>query len=111
MKSQDGIDIGFMHAALRLAARGWGRVQPNPLVGAVLVRDGQVVGAGSPREYGAAHAAVESIQAAVTAARGATLYVTLEPCAHFGKPPPCPDAIIAAGISRVVFAAADPNTQ
>jgi diaminohydroxyphosphoribosylaminopyrimidine deaminase / 5-amino-6-(5-phosphoribosylamino)uracil reductase len=100
-----------MRRALELARRGWGSVHPNPLVGAVVVRDDAVVGEGFHEEYGGPHAEVIALGNAGDAARGATLYVTLEPCAHHGKTPPCVDAIIAAGISRVVYAAADPNTR
>jgi diaminohydroxyphosphoribosylaminopyrimidine deaminase / 5-amino-6-(5-phosphoribosylamino)uracil reductase len=99
----------FMRRALALARRGWGRVHPNPLVGAVVVRDGQIIGEGWHTEHGGAHAEVEALRAAGPAARGATLYVTLEPCAHHGKTPPCTDAIVAAGIDEVVYAARDPN--
>lgn len=109
MNAQDGIDIGYMHAALRLAEKGWGRVQPNPIVGAVVVVDRQVVGEGYHPEFGGPHAEVEVLRAAGDAARGATLYVTLEPCSHHGKTPPCTEAIIAAGIKRVVYGASDPN--
>ncbi len=98
-----------MRRALELAPRGWGRVHPNPMVGAVLVRDGRIVGEGWHEEYGGPHAEVRAIQQAESAARGATLYVTLEPCAHEGKTPPCTDAIQRAGIARVVFAAHDPD--
>jgi diaminohydroxyphosphoribosylaminopyrimidine deaminase / 5-amino-6-(5-phosphoribosylamino)uracil reductase len=111
MNAQDGIDIGYMHAALRLAEKGWGRVQPNPIVGAVVVLDREVVGEGFHGEFGGPHAEVEAIRAAGESARGATLYVTLEPCSHHGKTPPCTDAIIGAGISRVVYGATDPNHQ
>ncbi|HEV2147299.1 MAG TPA: bifunctional diaminohydroxyphosphoribosylaminopyrimidine deaminase/5-amino-6-(5-phosphoribosylamino)uracil reductase RibD, partial [Longimicrobiaceae bacterium] len=90
---------------------GWGRVAPNPLVGAVVVNGGEVVGEGYHTEYGRPHAEVEALRAAGEAARGATLYVTLEPCAHHGKTPPCTDAILAAGVRRVVFAASDPNPK
>ncbi|HEX2165614.1 MAG TPA: bifunctional diaminohydroxyphosphoribosylaminopyrimidine deaminase/5-amino-6-(5-phosphoribosylamino)uracil reductase RibD [Longimicrobiales bacterium] len=100
-----------MRRALELARRGWGSVHPNPLVGAVLVRDGAVVGEGFHAEYGGPHAEVVALREAGEAARGATLYVTLEPCAHHGKTPPCVDAIIAAGVARVVYAVADPNTR
>jgi diaminohydroxyphosphoribosylaminopyrimidine deaminase/5-amino-6-(5-phosphoribosylamino)uracil reductase len=110
MDAQDGIDIGYMHAALRLAERGWGHVHPNPIVGAMVILDRQVVGEGYHRRYGEAHAEIEAIHAAGERARGATLYVTLEPCCHHGKTPPCTDAIIKAGIARVVYAAADPNS-
>jgi len=100
-----------MRRAIELARRGWGRVHPNPLVGAVLVRDGVVVGEGAHREYGQAHAEVEALRAAGEHARGATLYVTLEPCAHHGKTPPCTEALLAAGVSRVVYAVADPDPR
>ncbi|MBI4512502.1 MAG: bifunctional diaminohydroxyphosphoribosylaminopyrimidine deaminase/5-amino-6-(5-phosphoribosylamino)uracil reductase RibD [Gemmatimonadetes bacterium] len=98
-----------MRRALALAARGWGRVCPNPLVGAVVVRDGQVVGEGFHGSYGGAHAEVEALRAAADRARGATLYVTLEPCNHHGKTPPCTEAILRAGVRRVVYAVADPT--
>lgn len=104
-------DRRFMGRALELAESGWGRVHPNPLVGAVVVRDGQVVGEGAHREFGGPHAEVEALQAAGDRAGGATLYVTLEPCAHHGKTPPCTDAILAAGIRRLVYAAGDPHPQ
>ncbi|HEU4763531.1 MAG TPA: bifunctional diaminohydroxyphosphoribosylaminopyrimidine deaminase/5-amino-6-(5-phosphoribosylamino)uracil reductase RibD [Gemmatimonadales bacterium] len=98
-----------MERALGLAWRGWGRVHPNPLVGAVVLRDGEVVGEGWHAEFGGPHAERVALDAAGPAARGATLVVTLEPCAHHGKQPPCTEAIAAAGIARVVVAAADPN--
>ncbi len=98
-----------MSRALTLAERGWGRVHPNPLVGAVLVRDGVVVGEGWHAEYGDRHAETIALAAAGDSARGATLYVTLEPCNHHGKQPPCVDAILAAGVARVVVSLADPN--
>lgn len=101
------------HAAMRrafeLAARGWGRVRPNPLVGAVVVRDGAVIAEGWHAEYGQAHAERMALDAAGPGARGATLVVTLEPCAHLGKQPPCVDRILEAGIARVVAALGDPN--
>jgi diaminohydroxyphosphoribosylaminopyrimidine deaminase/5-amino-6-(5-phosphoribosylamino)uracil reductase len=97
-----------MHQALALAARGRGSVEPNPMVGAVVVRDGQVVGSGYHQRFGGPHAEVFALQQAGEQARGATLYVTLEPCCHHGKTPPCTRAIIEAGISRVVAAMADP---
>jgi diaminohydroxyphosphoribosylaminopyrimidine deaminase / 5-amino-6-(5-phosphoribosylamino)uracil reductase len=99
----------FMRRALALAGRGWGSVHPNPMVGAVVVAKGDVTGEGWHSEYGGPHAEVVALNAAGTAARGATLYVTLEPCAHHGKTPPCTEAILTAGISEVVYAAADPN--
>ena len=98
-----------MERALGLALRGWGRVHPNPLVGAVLLRDGAVVGEGFHAEFGGRHAEVAALGAAGEAARGATMVVTLEPCAHVGKQPPCADALIAAGVRRVVHAIDDPN--
>jgi len=100
-----------MRRALALAPRGWGRTAPNPMVGCVLVRDGAVVGEGWHTEYGQPHAEVEALRAAGDAARGATAYVTLEPCSHFGKTPPCTDGLLAAGVRRVVFAAHDPNPK
>jgi len=100
-----------MARALELAREGWGRVHPNPLVGAVVVRGGEVVGEGAHREFGGAHAEVEALREAGPRARGATLYVTLEPCAHHGKTPPCTDAIRAAGVARLVFAVEDPDPK
>src|SRR2546426_1803077 len=101
-------DWPWMQRALELAERGRGRVEPNPLVGAVVVRDGRVVGEGWHQRYGEAHAEVHALAAAGPAARDATLYVTLEPCCHHGKTPPCTDAVLRAGIRRVVAALADP---
>ena len=110
----DGVrpeDAAWMRRALELAPRGWGRTAPNPMVGCVLVRDGEVVGDGWHTEYGRPHAEVEALRAAGERARGATAYVTLEPCSHHGKTPPCTGALIAAGVARVVFAAFDPNPR
>lgn len=98
-----------MKEALRLAPRGLEGVSPNPLVGAVLVKNGAVVGRGWHRFFGGPHAEVEAIRAAGEKARGADLYVTLEPCGHHGKTPPCARAIHEAGVKRVFFAARDPN--
>ncbi len=98
-----------MRRALLLARRGWGRTAPNPMVGAVVVRDGAVVGEGWHAEYGGAHAEAMALAAAGERARGADVYVTLEPCAHHGKTPPCADALIAAGVHRVIVAVRDPN--
>jgi diaminohydroxyphosphoribosylaminopyrimidine deaminase / 5-amino-6-(5-phosphoribosylamino)uracil reductase len=100
-----------MRRALELARRGRAGTHPNPMVGAVIVHGGSVIGEGWHAEYGGPHAEVEAIRAAGDAARGATLYVTLEPCAHHGKTPPCTDALLAAGVSRVVFAAEDPTVE
>jgi diaminohydroxyphosphoribosylaminopyrimidine deaminase/5-amino-6-(5-phosphoribosylamino)uracil reductase len=102
------MDDLFMCRALELAERGLGHVEPNPLVGAAVVRDGQLVGEGWHQRYGEAHAEVHALAAAGPAARGATLYVTLEPCCHHGKTPPCTDAVLRAGIQRVVAAMPDP---
>ena len=104
-------DREWMRRALALAPRGWGRTAPNPMVGCVIVRDGVVVGEGWHTEYGRPHAEVEALAAAGERARGATAYVTLEPCGHFGKTPPCTLALRDAGVTRVVFAAADPNPK
>jgi diaminohydroxyphosphoribosylaminopyrimidine deaminase/5-amino-6-(5-phosphoribosylamino)uracil reductase len=105
-------DRAFVRRAIALAWRGWGRVAPNPMVGCVIVRDdGQVVGEGWHTEYGQPHAEVEALRAAGAAARGATAYVSLEPCSHHGKTPPCTDALIAAGVRRVVFGGFDPNPR
>ena len=102
-------DARFMRLALRLGRRGLGRTSPNPPVGAVLVADGAIVGRGYHRRAGAPHAEVEALRVAGARARGATLYVTIEPCAHHGRTPPCTDAIITAGVRRVVFGTRDPN--
>lgn len=101
----------YMREALHLAARGRGRVSPNPMVGALVVKAGRVVGRGWHQRYGGPHAEVEALRDAGAAARGATLYVTLEPCAHQGKTPPCTEAVVAAGITRVVAAIRDPNPK
>jgi diaminohydroxyphosphoribosylaminopyrimidine deaminase/5-amino-6-(5-phosphoribosylamino)uracil reductase len=109
LDSDAQLDEAFMDVALRLGDLGWGRTYPNPMVGAVVVRDGAVIGEGWHAEYGDRHAEVVAISKAGNGARGGTLYVTLEPCSHVGKQPPCVDAIIAAGIRRVVVAARDPD--
>lgn len=98
-----------MGRALRLARRGAGATSPNPMVGAVVVREGRVVGEGFHRRAGTPHAEVHALRAAGPLAAGATLYVTLEPCDHHGRTPPCTEAILAAGVRRVVAAVADPN--
>ncbi len=104
-------DAAYMREALRLGRRGLGRVSPNPPVGAVVVRGGRIVGRGFHRRAGGPHAEVEALGQAGAAARGATLYVTLEPCAHFGRTPPCTDAVRASGIARLVFGCRDPNPR
>jgi diaminohydroxyphosphoribosylaminopyrimidine deaminase/5-amino-6-(5-phosphoribosylamino)uracil reductase len=100
-----------MRRALTLARRGWGQTAPNPLVGAVVVRDGVVVGEGWHARFGEAHAEVMALAAAGARARGADVYVTLEPCAHHGKTPPCTNALIKAGVRRVVIGVLDPNAE
>jgi diaminohydroxyphosphoribosylaminopyrimidine deaminase / 5-amino-6-(5-phosphoribosylamino)uracil reductase len=104
-------DGRFMALALTLGRRGLGRTWPNPAVGAVIVKDGVIVGRGWTQPGGRPHAEVEALRRAGPLARGATLYVTLEPCSHFGRSPPCADAVIAAGIARVVSAIEDPNPE
>jgi diaminohydroxyphosphoribosylaminopyrimidine deaminase/5-amino-6-(5-phosphoribosylamino)uracil reductase len=103
-------DRQAMDRALELARLGWGRVAPNPLVGAVLVRDGQVLAEGYHAEYGGPHAEAAALASGVDP-RGATCVLTLEPCAHRGKTPPCADALIAAGVRRVVYALPDPDPR
>lgn len=100
-----------MQRALALAARGLGRTRPNPPVGAVVVRNGRVVGEGFTRPAGGPHAEIVALRRAGIRARGADLYVTLEPCAHHGRTPPCADAVAAAGVRRVVVAMTDPNPR
>ena len=100
-----------MQHALSLAMRGWGRVSPNPLVGAVLLQAGEIVGEGWHAEYGGPHAERMALTQAGARAEGATAVVTLEPCAHQGKQPPCAPALIGAGVRRVVAAVADPNPE
>jgi diaminohydroxyphosphoribosylaminopyrimidine deaminase/5-amino-6-(5-phosphoribosylamino)uracil reductase len=100
-----------MALALALGRRGLGRTWPNPAVGAVIVRDGCIVGRGWTQPGGRPHAEIEALRRAGERARGGTLYVTLEPCSHFGKSSPCADAVIAAGIARVVSALEDPNPE
>jgi diaminohydroxyphosphoribosylaminopyrimidine deaminase / 5-amino-6-(5-phosphoribosylamino)uracil reductase len=110
-KASKAADQRFMQLALALGKRGQGRTWPNPAVGAVVVNDGVIVGRGWTQPGGRPHAEPEALGRAGEAARGATLYVTLEPCSHFGRSPPCADAVIAAGIARVVSAIEDPNPE
>lgn len=102
-------DIDYMRLALQLAARGEGWTSPNPMVGAVIVKDGRIIGQGWHERYGALHAERNALRACTEDPAGATMYVTLEPCCHHGKQPPCTDAVLEAGIARVVVGSADPN--
>jgi len=108
-RRDDERDAAFMRRALTLAKKGWGQTAPNPMVGAVVVKDGVAVGEGYHARFGDAHAEVDALRAAGERARGATVYVSLEPCNHHGKTPPCVDALIAAGVQRVVAATRDPS--
>ena len=102
-------DLAYLDWARKIARRGWGRVHPNPLVGCVLVLNNQVVGEGYHREFGGPHAEIIALEAARSKAEGATAYVSLEPCNHEGKTPPCSQALLQAGVSRVVYGAAEPG--
>src|SRR5438067_7379768 len=104
-------DLRAMRAALALARRGLGNVWPNPAVGCVIVRDGKIVGRGWTQPGGRPHAETEALARAGEAARGATAYVTLEPCSHWGRTPPCAEALIAAGLRRVVITLEDPDPR
>ena len=99
----------LMQRCLLLAQKGEGKVNPNPMVGCVIVRGDKIVGEGYHHRYGGPHAEVFALQQAGKKAKGATLFVSLEPCSHFGKTPPCAEAIIAAGIKNVYVAVKDPN--
>ena len=103
------IDVQYMQQALALAREGLGFVSPNPLVGCVIVKDGELVGRGYHQRFGGPHAEVHALQGAGARAHGAVLYVNLEPCSHTGKTPPCADAVIESGVRRVVVALRDPN--
>ncbi len=104
-------DEEFMQEALRLARNAAGRTSPNPLVGAVIVREGRIVGAGWHRKAGTPHAEIHALNMAGNLAKGATLYVTLEPCSHYGRTGPCAEAVVKAGIKRVVIGMGDPNPK
>jgi diaminohydroxyphosphoribosylaminopyrimidine deaminase/5-amino-6-(5-phosphoribosylamino)uracil reductase len=104
-------DLFYMQKALALAAKAEGHTSPNPMVGAVVVKDGRIVGQGYHQKAGTPHAEVHALRDAGDLAKGATIYVTLEPCCHYGRTPPCTEAIKAAGIKRVVTAMTDPNPQ
>jgi diaminohydroxyphosphoribosylaminopyrimidine deaminase/5-amino-6-(5-phosphoribosylamino)uracil reductase len=111
MTDQGTDDLRFMRRALELAAQGVGLTSPNPVVGAVIVRDGVIVGEGAHLRAGGAHAEVGALDAAGELARGATCYVSLEPCAHHGRTPPCVEALMTAGVARVVAACPDPHAR
>src|SRR6185295_6674033 len=111
LKRDNERELAAMRRALELAWRGWARVSPNPMVGAVVLRGDETVAEGWHAEFGGPHAELAALHAAGEQARGATLVVTLEPCAHHGKTPPCTDAIRAAGIRRVVAAVRDPDEE
>src|SRR5438067_2149795 len=112
MAPKTDIDRRHLARAIELAEQGRGRVSPNPLVGAVIARDEEVISEGFHREVGSAHAEVEAIRAAGGEdLTGATMYISLEPCCHHGRTPPCTDAIQSAGIGRVVVASDDPSTH
>lgn len=102
-------DVIYMKRCLDLARKGWGWVNPNPMVGAVLVKDSQIIGEGYHQHYGGLHAERNALADCKVSSQGATLYVTLEPCCHYGKTPPCTEAILQRGISRVVIGTLDPN--
>ncbi len=102
-------DLYFIRETLKLAKKGLGWVNPNPMVGAILVKDGKVIAKGYHKKSGLPHAEIEAIKSCKKSPKGAALYINLEPCTHFGKTPPCVDAIIKAGIGKVVFATLDPN--
>lgn len=102
-------DEFYMKRALKLARKGEGRVSPNPMVGAVIVKDGRIIGEGYHKEFGGNHAEINAINSASEAIKGTTFYVTLEPCSHHGKTPPCTDMIIRVNPSRIVIGTADPN--
>jgi diaminohydroxyphosphoribosylaminopyrimidine deaminase/5-amino-6-(5-phosphoribosylamino)uracil reductase len=104
-------DAAHLERALELGRRGWGQVHPNPLVGCVIVRDGSVVAEGYHAAFGGPHAEIVALEAAGPKAEGATAYVSLEPCRHQGKTPPCASALLEAGIARVVFGARDPGAE
>ena len=102
-------DKDYMRLALQLAKKGCGWTSPNPMVGAVIVKEGRIIGQGWHQQYGQAHAERNALASCTETPQGATMYVTLEPCCHYGKQPPCVDAILDAGIRRVVVGSADPN--
>jgi len=102
-------DQAYMKRALAVARRGAGRVSPNPMVGAVIVRNGRIIGEGYHRAFGGRHAEINAIESAAEDLRGVEFYVTLEPCSHYGKTPPCVDRLIEIAPSRVIIGTADPT--
>ena len=108
-KGEKMTDEYYMRRAIALAQKGEGQVSPNPLVGAVIVKDGKIIGEGYHEHYGQPHAERNALANCIQSPEGATIYVTLEPCCHHGKQPPCTDALLAAGIRRVVIGSKDPN--
>ena len=111
MKNQSDLDLWHMRRALELAAGGQGYVEPNPMVGCVIVQGAEIIGEGWHRRFGEAHAEINALELAGDRASGATMYVTLEPCCHTGKTPPCSQAVLGSGVRRVVVAQADPFPQ
>lgn len=109
--SSKTFDETMMRRALALARKGEGRVEPNPLVGCVIARDGRIIGEGYHRRFGGPHAEIEALESCTRDPRGATVYVSLEPCCHHGKTPPCTDALIRGGVARVVTPLRDPNSM
>ena len=103
------MDTEFMKRALELAEKGRGKTSPNPVVGAVIVKDGKIIGEGWHEKYGGPHAEVNALKNATESVEGADMYVTLEPCAHYGKTPPCAKAIVENKIKRVFIGLKDPN--
>ncbi|NTW80868.1 MAG: bifunctional diaminohydroxyphosphoribosylaminopyrimidine deaminase/5-amino-6-(5-phosphoribosylamino)uracil reductase RibD, partial [Geobacteraceae bacterium] len=104
-------DIKYMKRALTLAKKGLGKTSPNPAVGCVIVKNGKIVGEGWHKKAGGPHAEIHALEKAGVDAQGADVYVTLEPCSHTGKTPPCSEALIRAGVKRVVAGMSDPNPQ
>ena len=104
-------DLAYLDRARTLARGGWGHVHPNPMVGCVIVREGVIVGEGFHERFGGPHAEIMALEVARSAAEGATAYVTLEPCNHHGKTPPCSEALLRAGIRRLVYGAPDPGRE
>src|ERR1051326_1213919 len=107
----EAFDEFCMRRALRLAQRGAGYVEPNPMVGCVMARKGRIIAEGWHRRFGGPHAEIDALRRAAGRVRGATVYVTLEPCCYHGKTPPCVDALVGAGVARVVAAIVDPNPR